>query len=152
MWRLDLETSALEKLTPSGASPFAYQSILSPDGRWVAYVDPTKPSKDGENVIGISRTDGSESRTALTLRAGEAVSGWGSDSASLFIWDRNAVPAEVDRVDLATGHRTRILTVMPPDPVGVQGIQVLLITPDTGAYAYNVTRKLSELYVVEGLK
>jgi Tol biopolymer transport system component len=152
MWRLDLETSALEKLTPSGASPFAYQSILSPDGRWVAYVDPSKPSKDGENVIGISRTDGGESRTALTLRAGQAVSGWGSDSASLFVWDRNAVPAEVDRVDLATGQRTRILTVMPPDPVGVQGIQVLLITPDTGAYAYNVTRKLSELYVVEGLR
>jgi hypothetical protein len=41
---------------------------------------------------------------------------------------------------------------MPPDPVGVQGIQVLLLTPDASAYAYNVTRKLSELYVVEGLR
>jgi hypothetical protein len=152
LWRLDLETSALEKLTPSGASPYAYQSILSPDGRWIAYVDTTKPAKDGANAIGISRTDGSETRTALTLHAGEAISGWGPDSASLLVWDRNSLPAEVDRVDLATGQRTRVLTVMPPDPVGVQGIQVLLITPDASAYAYNVTRKLSELYVVEGLK
>jgi hypothetical protein len=152
MWRLDLETSALEKLTPSGASPFAYQSILSPDGRWIAYVDPSKPSTDGANVIGISRTDGSEARTALTLPAGEAISGWGPDSASILVWDRNAVPAQVDRVDLATGRRARLLTVSPPDPVGVQGIQVLLVTPDATAYAYNVTRKLSELYVIEGLK
>ncbi len=152
MWRLDLETSALKKLTPSGASPYAYQSILSPDGRWIAYVDPSKRSNDGANAIGISRTDGSEMRTAVTLHAGEAISGWGPDSASLLVWDRNALPAQVDRVDLATGQRTRILTVSPPDPVGVQGIQVLLITPDASAYAYNVTRKLSELYVVEGLR
>ena len=55
-------------------------------------------------------------------------------------------------MDLATGQRTWILTVMPPDSVGVQDIQVLLVTPDAAAYAYNVTRKLSELYVVEGLR
>jgi hypothetical protein len=42
--------------------------------------------------------------------------------------------------------------VAPPDPVGVQGIQILLATPDAVAYAYNVTRKLSELYLVEGLE
>ena len=33
-----------------------------------------------------------------------------------------------------------------------QLIQVFLITPDAGAYAYNVTRKRSGLYVVEGLR
>jgi Tol biopolymer transport system component len=152
MWRLDLETSALEKLTPPGASPYAYQQIVSPDGRWIAYVDSSQPSKDGANTIGISRTDGSEARTALILHAGEAISGWGPDSASFLVWNRNALPAEVDRVDLATGSRTRVLSLMPPDPVGVQGIQVLLLTPDASAYAYNVTRKLSELYVVEGLR
>jgi hypothetical protein len=80
------------------------------------------------------------------------MSGWGADSASILVWNRNAVPAQVDRVDFATGRRTRVLTVAPPDPVGVQGIQILLVTPDAGAYAYNVTRKLSELYFVEGLK
>jgi hypothetical protein len=38
------------------------------------------------------------------------------------------------------------------DPVGVQGIQILLATPDAAAYAYNGTRELSELYLVEELK
>jgi len=58
----------------------------------------------------------------------------------------------VDRVDLATGRRTRILTVLPADPVGIPGIQGLQVTPDAGAYTYSVTRKLSELYLVEGLR
>jgi hypothetical protein len=151
-WGLDLETGALRKLSPSGTSPYAYQTLVSPDGRSIAYVDVTQPRQDGASTIGVSRTDGSEARTAVTLPAGEAMSGWGPDSASILVWDRNAVPAQVDRVDLATGRRTRVLTVAPPDPVGVQGIQILLATPDAAAYAYNVTRKLSELYLVEGLE
>ncbi len=151
-WRLDTDTGALKKMSPSGASPFAYQAILSPDGKWIAYVDASKAAKDGGSILDVSRTDGSELRAALTLPPGDAMSGWGADSASFLVWNRNAVPAEVDRVDLATGRRTHVLTVSPPDPVGVQGIQVLLATPDASAYAYNVTRKLSELYLVEGLK
>jgi hypothetical protein len=80
------------------------------------------------------------------------VAGWGSDSASLYVWDRNKVPADVSRVDLATKLRTRILTLQPPDPVGISGIPNLLIAPDGRSYAYNVVRKLSELYLVEGLR
>ncbi|MFN8090885.1 MAG: protein kinase [Vicinamibacteria bacterium] len=151
-WGIDLETGALRKLSPSGTSPYAYQTLLSPDGQRIAYVDTSHPTREGANTIGVSRTDGSEARATVTLDPGEAISGWGPDSASLLVWNRNAVPAEVDRVDLASGRRTRVLTVSPPDPVGVQGIQILLATPDAEAYAYNVTRKLSELYLVEGLK
>jgi hypothetical protein len=42
--------------------------------------------------------------------------------------------------------------VLPADPVGIPGIQGLQITPDARAYTYSVTRKLSELYLVEGLR
>ena len=151
-WALDADTGALKKISPPGSSPFAYQTILSPDGRWIAYVDASKPRTDGTSAIAVSRTDGSEPRTALTLPVGEAVAGWGADSASLLVWNRNTVPAQVDRVDLASGRRTRVLTIAPPDPVGVQGMPIVLITPDASAYAYNLTRRLSELYLVEGLK
>ncbi len=151
-WGIDLETGALRKLSPSGASPYAYQTLLSPDGRSIAYVDTSHPTREGANTIGVSRIDGSDAHAVVTLAAGEAISGWGPDSASLLVWNRNAVPAQVDRLDLAAGRRTRVLTVAPPDPVGVPGIQILLVTPDATAYAYNVTRKLSELYLVEGLK
>ena len=62
------------------------------------------------------------------------------------------MPADVERMDVATGRRARVLTVQPADPVGIPGIQGLQVTPDLKAYTYNVTRTLSELYPVEGLK
>ena len=149
---LDLDSGNLRKISGPGASPFAYQTLLSPDGGSFAYVHVTGKEKDGSIPIEIARTDGTGSRAALTLPRSEAISGWGPDSGSLIVWDRNKVPAAVDRVDLATGRRTRILTVLPADPVGIPGIQGLQVTPDAGAYTYSVTRKLSELYLVEGLR
>ncbi len=149
---VDLDTGALRKVSPSGTSPFAFQTLLSPDGRWFAYVNASQPTKGGGNVIDVSRTDGTDAHTALRLPGAEAVSGWGPDSASLLVWDRNKVPADVDRVDIATGRRSRVLTVTPADPVGIPGVQAIQMTPDGGAYAYNVTRKLSQLYLIEGLR
>jgi Tol biopolymer transport system component len=149
---LDLDSASLRRISGAGASPFAFQTLLSPDGAWIAYVHATGQSRDGALPIEISRTDGTGTRAVLTLPRSEAVSGWGPDSSSLVVWDRNTLPAEVDRVDLATERRTRILTILPADPVGIPGIQGLQITSDARAYTYNVTRKLSELYLVEGLK
>ena len=88
----------------------------------------------------------------MALPRGEAISGWGRDSTSLIVWDRNKLPAEVEQVDLATGRRTHLMSLAPPDPVGIPGIQGLQTMPDGRAYTYNVTRKLSELYLIEGLK
>ena len=151
-YALDLDSGGLRKVSSPGASPFAYQTLVSPDGGWLAYVRPKGDSRKGELPIEICRTDGTGTRAVLSLPRSEAVSGWGPDSSSLMVWDRNKLPAEVDRVDLATGRRTRVFTILPADPVGIPGIQGLSITPDARAYAYNVTRKLSELYLVEGLK
>jgi Protein kinase domain len=151
-YALDLDSGNVRKITLPGTSPFAYQTLLSPDGGWLAYVHANGQAKNGELPIEISRPDGTGTRAVLSLPRGEAISGWGPNSSSLMVWDRNKLPAEVDRVDLATGRRTRVLTVLPADPVGIPGIQGLQITPDARAYTYNVTRKLSELYLVEGLK
>ena len=151
-YALDLDSGSIRKITPSGASPFAYQTLLSPDGAWLVYTHTTEQIRNGEFPVEICRTDGTGTRAVLTLPRSEAISGWGPDSSSLMVWDRNKLPAEVDRVDLATGRRMRVLTVLPADPVGIPGIHGLQITPDARAYTYNVTRKLSELFLVEGLK
>ena len=83
---------------------------------------------------------------------GEAISGWGADSNSLIVWDRNRLPAVVERLDLATGRRTRMAQVTPPDPAGVPGIQGVFLSPTGTRYAYNFVRRLSQLYTIEGLK
>jgi serine/threonine protein kinase len=148
---LDLETGVVKKASAPGASPFAFQSLISPDARWIAFVQLMGATK-GENPISVSHPDGTEAHVVMTLDNREAIAGWGTDSASVYVWDRNKVPADVDRVDLATKRRTRVMTLQPPDPVGISGIPNLLITPDGRAYTYNVVRKLSELYLVEGLR
>lgn len=151
-YALDLDSGSIRRITQTGASPFAFQTLLSPDGGWIAYTHATGLAKEGELPVEICRPDGTGTRVAFSLSRGEAISGWGPDSSSLVVWDRNKVPADVDRVDLATGRRTRVFTVLPADPVGIPGIQGLYITPDARAYVSNVTRKLSVLYLVEGLK
>ena len=86
------------------------------------------------------------------LQKGEAISGWGPDSVSLIVWDRNRVPALVEQLDLASGRRTELLELVPPDPAGVSGIQGVFVALDGKTYAYNVVRKLSQLYLIEGLR
>ena len=151
-YTLDLASGGIRKVTASSSSAFAYQTILSPDGRWLAYVHITGPTVSGESPIEISHPDGTGNKAVMALPRGEAISGWGRDSTSLIVWDRNKLPAEVEQVDLATGRRTHLMSLAPPDPVGIPGIQGLQTMPDGRAYTYNVTRKLSELYLIEGLK
>jgi hypothetical protein len=83
---------------------------------------------------------------------GEAVAGWAENSREAYVWDRNTLPAQVFRLDTATGQRRPSLQINPADPSGVMGVQILKVTPTGHAYAYSVVRKLSDLYLIEGVK
>ncbi len=58
----------------------------------------------------------------------------------------------VERLDLATGRRTRMAQITPPDPAGVPGIQGVFLSPTGTRCAYNFVRRLSQLCTIEGLK
>jgi hypothetical protein len=67
------------------------------------------------------------------------------------------VPSVFQRIDLETGERTPLLTLQPEDRTGVISIGgpfPPLIHPDQPeeAYAYNYTRRLESLYLLEGLR
>jgi len=147
----DLASGVLRKVTRDGLSPFLFESPCSPDGQWLALIDGNKLA-DGANPIVILHPDGTGERIYTWLKVGEAISGWGADSASLIVWDRNRLPAVVERLDLATGRRTRMAQITPPDPAGVPGIQGVFLSPTGTGYAYNFVRRLSQLYTIEGLK
>jgi hypothetical protein len=68
------------------------------------------------------------------------------------VWRGAAWPPVVDRVETSTGRRQVWKTIQPADPVGVDGIFRILVTPDGRAYCHDYVRFLSELFVVEGLK
>ena len=82
----------------------------------------------------------------------EVPAGWTADSREVYLYDRNAIPANVVRWNPVTGARRPFLQIVPADRSGVWGVSWLTITPSGNAYAYSVLRKLSDLYLIEGLK
>jgi hypothetical protein len=62
------------------------------------------------------------------------------------------MPAQVYRLELATGQGKLWKQLMPTDPAGVNIISPILVTPDGKSYVYGLRRILSDLYLVEGLK
>ena len=74
------------------------------------------------------------------------------DGSVLYVWRTDAWPPAVDRVNTATGEREPWKTIQPADPVGVDSIIRILITPDGRSYCHDYVRFLSGLFIVEGLK
>jgi hypothetical protein len=153
LFSVDFDTAAVQQVAPDGASWWHLQTLLSPDGEWMAFSNASAPHEPGEaQAAAVSRVDGRDLRALRGLGRGEAISGWYRDSNTLVVFDRNVLPAPVDALDVATGKRTPLLKLMPPDPVGISGVQGLMVAVDGGAYAYDVVRQLSELYLIEGLR
>jgi hypothetical protein len=71
------------------------------------------------------------------------------DLKSVFVKSRS-IPARIERVDLATGARTLVKTIGPPESTGVTSV-ALWDWQDNGGYAYNFTRTFSQLFVVSGI-
>jgi hypothetical protein len=76
---------------------------------------------------------------------------WSSDGRFVFV-RRGNVPAEIDRIEIATGRREPWKTLQPHDSAGIDRIFPIVLTPDGKSYCYTTTRNLSDLLVVDGVK
>jgi hypothetical protein len=74
-----------------------------------------------------------------------------SDARSLYCVEAGS-SARIFRVELATGRREKVREISPADPAGLVGMTPIQMTPDGGTIVYTLERKLSELYVIEGLR
>jgi dipeptidyl aminopeptidase/acylaminoacyl peptidase len=146
----------------SGGLPRA----ISPEGVHTA----ARATPDGHFVEGTSGgkhalypVDGGEPRALPFLSAEDTALQWTNDGRFMYVlraspW--SSTPAEIyqtleaviDRVDVSTGARTLWRTIKPVDPVGLEAIVDVRITPDGNSYCYGYLRSLSTLLVVEGLK
>ena len=77
---------------------------------------------------------------------------WSADGRGILVYRPGQVPAQVDRIDLATGRREMVRTMAPPDRTGLVSLDPVLMTPDHASYAYTYIRVLSTLFTVEGVK
>ena len=137
----DVDGAAPQAITPPGVHALA----LSPDGARLA-VRGAGPALSAWPVGGdaASPIAGSE--------PGDRPVAWSADGGSLWVFQRGRVPADVFRIDLATGRRVTWKTLVPPDPAGVSSINNVRITPRGDAYFYSYRRTISELYLATGLR
>jgi len=139
----DLDGGAAKAITQEGVNGSLF--TISPDGKQVALVTPDqKPA--------LLTLDNGEIRPIPGLDAGEAPISWTGDGRSLFVYRLGEVPATVNRLDLASGHKQLWKQLVPPDVSGVTDISSVLITPDGNNYVYEYGRTLSDLYLVNDLR
>ena len=137
---LDVDGGKPRPLTPEGTSCTA----ISPDGREAACVDLTQKWL-------VYPTESGPPRSLPGIGDRELVIQWSADGRSLFVRGSPDLPQEVFRLDLASGRRQLWKTIGPSDPAGVYKIDPA-ITPDGRSYAYVYNRRISDLWLVDGLR
>ncbi|HTO75125.1 MAG TPA: protein kinase [Thermoanaerobaculia bacterium] len=122
------------------------EHTVSPDGRWIAAVD-----SDWRIRI-LSLSGGEKSRPIPGVEAGERPIRWSGDGRRLYVGSFNGTTGKVFRVDVATGQR-ELWREFHPDPAGLLPRNVaLVLTGDGKTYFVGYQRRLTELYLVEGLR
>jgi len=142
----EIDGGAPRPIGPVGA----VRMTVAPDGHTIAGV-----AADATPIL--FSADGTDSRPAPGLQAGDLPVRWSADGRSLFFMRRLASRTEIHRADIATGRVTPVRSLAVQDPAGasVPGTgpgDGFGLTPDGKWYAYSITRTLSNLYLVDGLK
>lgn len=118
-----------------------------------------RPAPDGRSYWVV--TAGGEHRILAPGAAGTPVRGmsqedfplsWTTDGRALVVGSLSSVPFRVERVDPATGARTLLKELVPPDRAGAVGIQPSQWIDDGKGYVYTYFRRLSKLFVASGVR
>jgi serine/threonine protein kinase len=175
-----LETGGLEKYSQTGSwFPDGKRVLFSgsaPGGAsrcWVQSVDggpPTAVTPDGtrdcrlspDAKLLVARGEGDAwalyplaggaPRPLPGVEVGDFVNGFSADGTAVFATAGFGVPARVDRVEIATGKRSRLLELAPPDRAGILTIPDVELAKDGAAYAYSYHEIRSQLFLVNGLR
>jgi Tol biopolymer transport system component len=147
-WRCyiqSMEGGPPRAITPEGTTGTSGEIFISPDGRFVI-------AADAQHQPSFYPLAGGAPQPISQLESKERIIGWTSDGHSLYLAVRQEMSIRVYRFDPSTGRRELLKEIMPADLAGVFGFNRIFMTPDGKGYAYSVSRVLSDLYVVEGLK
>jgi eukaryotic-like serine/threonine-protein kinase len=139
---IDISTGDSKPITPEGV----FGTRLSPDGRNIAVRGP-----DG---VGIWPLDGGGMRLIPGFDKNLIIFGWSPDGKSVYAVQGLSynTTSHVYKVDIATGKTEPWKTFGTALGTGVEGVGPPNFSSDGTAYAYAYGRKLSQAYVVSGLK
>jgi tRNA A-37 threonylcarbamoyl transferase component Bud32/Tol biopolymer transport system component len=121
-------------------------SPLSPDGKRLFITSDRK-------AWFILPVEGGAPEPVRGILPEERLISWAADNRSLFVRpELSVLPLTIHRLDPVTGRRTEVHRFVPPDASGYLQTRTAYVTPDARAFAFTYDRKLSALYLVEGLK
>ncbi len=115
-------------------------------------------SRDGREVLAFGQTlgyrryqvSGGSARPIPWLAPDDRIIRWNPDGRSLDVERMNS--HTVDKVDLATGRRTPIVTLELAHGGGFTNITYIAIADDPRVYAYVAAPYLSSLFTVDGVR
>jgi eukaryotic-like serine/threonine-protein kinase len=138
----NIEGGPPHPITPEGTSEWM---LISPDGKSLI-------ASNAQRQRSFYPVEGGAPQPILHLEGTDEIIGWSGDGRSLYVATLKEMPIRVYRFDPASGHKELLKEIMPADPAGIFGYHYVFLTPGGKGYAYSVSRMLSDLYVVEGLK
>lgn len=131
-------------LLPEGVA--LYLNTFSPDGqRFVAHCPDSKAHC-------VYETAGGDPQPLDHAEPGWYPVAWDRENRVFFRDRSKMIPEVLWRVDVASGHRERVAEILPRDRSGVLGLSRLTVAQSGEAWAYSLMRRLSDLYVVSGLR
>ena len=135
--------------TPEGTLSWRGSYALSPDGRGLLTIRIPKDNKDRNEIFPV---EGGEPVLIKGLEPREIPIRWSPDGRAIYFFNREGLPTRIFRLDLATGKKELMKEFMPADPGGITGMRAVTMTGDARTITFNYRRRLSELFVIEGLK
>ncbi len=147
----DVRRGEPRALTPEGTRTSRFgSSMVTPDGLFVAGVELAR----ADTRYVLYPVDGGAPHPISGIDIGEEPMQWSADGRFLFVraTEQFQYLVRIARLDLRTGRRQPWKELRPADPAGVLDIKWTLLTPDGRSYFYNYDRRLSDLYLAEGLR
>jgi WD40 repeat protein len=138
---MDLVGGAPRALTSEGT----WALSVSPDGALAAAIGP------GQG-ISLWPTAGGPPRSVRGSEPNDRPVGWTADGGSLWVFKRGEMPANICRLEIASGARRPWKKIAPPDLAGVYSLVDFYVTPTGQSYFYSFERVLSQLYVARRLR
>jgi hypothetical protein len=122
---------------------------VSPDGKSVISLDPY-------GSYYIQSIDARKSETPVKgLEPREEPIQWSADGRALYVRGVGDFETKIYRVEIASGRRRIWKQIVPPNPVGLVGIEVkpggVIITPDGRVCVYTYWSTSEELLLMDSL-
>jgi serine/threonine protein kinase/Tol biopolymer transport system component len=136
-----LDGDTLRTVTPAGVSSFG---IFTVDGKYAL-------GWDAHNNWALYAIEGGQPIPLPKWTAGDFPVNHTTDNHSFWVINGD-IPVNVYRFDFLTGTRQFVRKLQPSDATGLERVSDVLMTPDGKYYTYGGPRRLSNLFVVTGLK